>query len=106
MPNVPSQPQEPEVKEPVKETTKLNEGAAEAGITQPAGGTGVGTLIHQLDDKVLTAELEDLDTKEFIKKHTDNEDANVNAMARVLRLTETEVRTIQRELGYPLPESV
>lgn len=79
----------------------------EAGIVTPAKQDTKppkpGIVIPQLEEKQLENELEELDVSEFIKKHTDSMDANVMTMARVLRMTEQEVRDVQRELGYQLP---
>lgn len=64
----------------------------------------LGRLIPQLTQKELEAELEYTTVENFIKKHTDNMDANIDAMARVLRLEPREIREMQLELGYNLPD--
>lgn len=78
------------------------------GITLPANADKPhqpqGQLIPQLSDNELYAELEYLTLEDFVRRHTDMFDANVDAMARVTRLSRDEIMAIQRELGYALPE--
>lgn len=84
--------------------------AAEQGITLPANQDvpkqPIAQIIPQLPDSALYNDLEHLTLEEFVKKHTDAMDANIDAMARVTRLSRAEIFEIQRELGYPLPEGV
>lgn len=84
--------------------------AAEQGITPPANQdqpkAPLAQIVNQLPDSELYEELEHLTLEDFVRRHTDMMDANVDAMARVTRLSRDEIFAIQRELGYPLPEGV
>lgn len=86
----------------------ISRAASDMGMTTPANDSVIthpkGAIIPQLPDSVLLNELDDLSLNDFIKKHSDAFDANIDAMARVTRLSPAEIRDIQRDLGYGLPD--
>lgn len=68
----------------------------------------VGTLVPQktvaeLEDEIDSGEFKDI--VQFVKKHVEAKDANVQLMARVLRMEVPEIFTIMKEdLGMSLPQ--
>lgn len=84
----------------VAEQPRATMASTEAGIQMPPRDIRRGTLIKQLTDEQLEAELEHTTAEDFVKRHHDKMDANYDAMARVLRITPEEVRQMLKDQGY------
>lgn len=83
---------------------KLTQGAADAGIQQPAETpTRRSTVIKQISQEEAEADLDELGVDDWLKKHYQASDFNIDSMADVLRETREDIYNRLHALGYELP---
>lgn len=87
-----------------KEVVKLSPSSVTAGIQQPEGRSKLGQLIKQIPVEEAEAELDELNVEEWIRKHYDKKDFNIQKMAEVLRETTQDIYDRLHAYGYELPE--
>jgi hypothetical protein len=88
----------------VKQPVKINAGAAEAGIQQPANDNAPkGKLITQISAEEAEAQLDDMDVQAWVKLHYDQGDFNIQKMAEVLRESTEDIYNRLHVQGVELP---
>lgn len=88
----------------VKEPTKISQGAADAGIQQPAGSSVKGVLVQQIPVEEAEKQLDELNVDEWVKLHYDKGDFNIQSMANVLRESTEDIYNRLHVMGYDLPD--
>lgn len=87
-----------------EESEKLNKEREGQGTTPiQANKYGKGQLIPQISIEEAEAELDELNVDEWIKKHYDAKDLNIDRMSEILRESREEVYNRIHALGYDLP---
>lgn len=94
-----------QAKKASKQPIKLNQAGADAGIMQPSGEPAPRIRpIPMLTDEQAEEDLDELGVDDWIKKHYDKGDMNIDGMARILREEREDIYNRLHFLGYPLPE--
>ena len=88
-----------------KQTQKLAPAGAEAGIQQPAGGPPTRVRpVTLLSFDEARDDLDELGVDDWIRKHYQIGDVNIDIMAEILGETREDIYNRLHFLGYPLPE--
>lgn len=91
---------DPSVKEPVK----LSPASVAAGIQQPSGESTLrGQVIQQISIEEAERDLDELGVDDWVKKHYDQGDFNIQNMASLLRETPEDIYNRLHAMGYELP---
>ena len=88
-----------------KQPVKLSPNSVAAGINQPSGDHGPkGVLIKQISEDDAIADLDEIGVDEWVVKHHNQGDFNIQSMANVLRETTEDIYNRLHAAGVPLPE--
>ena len=91
--------------EVIKEPQRISPTTHAAGIMQPEGGVNrKGTLVRQISVDEAEADLEEVGVDDWVKKHYDAKDFNIQSMADVLRESTEDIYNRLHAYGYELPE--
>jgi hypothetical protein len=83
---------------------RLSPQSVEAGMQQPSGESTVrGQVIQQISVEEAEKDLDELGVDDWVKKHYDQGDFNIQNMANLLRETTEEIYTRLHFMGYELP---
>jgi hypothetical protein len=84
---------------------KLSPNSVEAGVMQPSGDSSPqGVLIKQISIEEAEADLDELGVDDWVKKHYDHGDFNIQNMANLLRETPEDIYNRLHIMGYELPD--
>lgn len=91
--------------EEIKQPVKLSPSSVEAGVMQPEGNTRPrGVLIKQISEDEAINDLEEIGVDEWVVKHYNAGDFNIQNMSKVLRETIEDVYNRLHVAGISLPE--
>ena len=95
----------PEAKAWAEKMKAAREGKVSEVTSNPvkANKYGMGQLIKQISIEEAEAELDELNVDEWIKKHYDAKDFNIDRMSEVLRESREEIYNRLHAMGYDLP---